>query len=150
MVNKILISIKPKFVNLMFKGMKKYEYRTKEGKFDQGAKIFVYCTSPIKKIVGFFTCGGVLVGTPNDIWAKTNQESGLNKGDFFSYYKNKEKAIAIRISNPKEFKSPCELEQMREIFKNFNPPQSFYYLNESEKYANLLSFLDSLRILNYP
>ena len=47
----ILMSIKPEYVNKIFDGTKRYEYRKKLCK-QRIDKIIVYSSSPIKKIVG--------------------------------------------------------------------------------------------------
>lgn len=141
------MSIKPKFVNQIFNKVKKYEYRTKEVRFNRGDKIFIYCTSPIKKIVGFFTFGGFEIGTPEEIWEKTHENSGIEKEEFFSYFQNQRKAIAIRIVYPKKLNNPLNLIDIKEYVKGFHPPQSFCYLRREGKFSNLLSYLESLLTL---
>jgi len=50
----ILLSIKPKYAELIKSGMKRYEFRRKISKKAGRSKIFIYSTSPVKKITGVF------------------------------------------------------------------------------------------------
>jgi len=50
----VLLSIKPKYVDLILNGEKKYEFRRKIFR-NETNKVYVYCTSPVKKIVAYFT-----------------------------------------------------------------------------------------------
>jgi predicted transcriptional regulator len=63
---KILISIKPKFVEKILSGDKKYEYRTKRPKTNINTML-IYCTSPTMKIVAEASIEHIICGTPNKI-----------------------------------------------------------------------------------
>ena len=57
----VLLSIKPQYVKLIFKGIKKYELR--KSIFKQKVKrAYIYATSPVKRIVGTFTILKVITG----------------------------------------------------------------------------------------
>ena len=51
---KILLSINPEYVKKIFSGDKEYEYRRNIFKNKEVQSIIIYCTYPIKKIVGEF------------------------------------------------------------------------------------------------
>jgi type I restriction enzyme S subunit len=52
---KVLLSIKPQYVDEIVKGNKKYEFRKKIfKKKDEVQEIYIYSTSPVKKIIGYF------------------------------------------------------------------------------------------------
>ena len=57
---KVLLSIKPEFVQEIFTGKKKYEYR--KAIFTRSVdKVVVYSTKPVGMIVGEFTVENILV-----------------------------------------------------------------------------------------
>ena len=120
----LLISIKPIYVELIKKRKKKYEFRKR--KIQQVNKVYVYETSPTKKIRLIIRFGKCLEGSPKEIWQICKKNSGMKKNDFFKYYKNKMKAYAFEILDIEEVN--IELE---EILKNNIPPQSFYYINKN-------------------
>ncbi|EGR3506369.1 hypothetical protein DC852_24550, partial [Vibrio parahaemolyticus] len=64
---KALLSIKPKYVDEIISGKKKYEFRKKIFKRDIDS-IIVYCTSPIKMVVGEIFFSETISDTPRKIW----------------------------------------------------------------------------------
>ena len=50
---RILLSIKPKYANLIIEGVKKYEFRRQIFR-KEIEKAYIYCTQPVKKIIGYF------------------------------------------------------------------------------------------------
>ena len=117
----LLISIKPVYVELIKKGTKKYEFRKQ--KIKQVNNVFVYETRPTKKITLVITFKECTEGTPKEIWNKCKKYAGINKKDFFNYYKNKKIAYAYEIKSIKE----VDIELNRIVANNI-PPQSFFYI----------------------
>ena len=125
----ILFSIKPCFVEKILSGEKLYEYRKhRPNKQNQLEWAFIYSCAPQKRIVAAFPFQEIVAGTPNDIWEKTKDFSGINETNFRSYYDNNTVAYAIVIRDLKIFESFINPWQ---IDKNFRPPQSFTYLKGS-------------------
>ncbi|WP_407282849.1 hypothetical protein V7O61_02475 [Methanolobus sp. WCC1] len=124
----VLLSIKPNFVDKIISGEKKYEFRKTEFKKRDGLnRIYIYSTSPIKKIIGSFKIGDIISGTPESIWKECRDFAGISKADFFDYFKNNDKAIAISIEDLQIFETP--INPFNE-FENFKAPQSFCYIKE--------------------
>lgn len=123
-MSKILMSIKPEFVEKILNGEKKYEYRKTLPKKNID-KIIIYSTYPIKKIVGEVEVKNVLIDNIDVIWSKTKNYSGTNKEFFLSYYKNKNKAIAYELGEIKLYNPPLLLSDFNINFS----PQSFIYLD---------------------
>lgn len=123
MENKVLLSIKPEYVNKIFLEEKLYEYRRLIFK-KKVETVVIYATSPIKKIVGEFKIVEILHETPERIWEITKDKSGIEKEKFFKYFNNLEKGYAIKIKEIKKYKDPLELVE----FNIKAAPQSFVYL----------------------
>jgi predicted transcriptional regulator len=121
-----LLSIKPQFVEKIFSGDKKYEYRKVIFSRTDVTTIVVYCTSPVGKIVGEFKIGKILKDTPEDIWQQTKRHSGVEKEFYDEYFKNRESAYAIGIIEPLLYEYP--INPYNDV--NFVAPQSFMYLNK--------------------
>ena len=64
-----LFSIRPEYVEKIFNGTKKFEYRKQPNRIPI-SKILIYETAPIMKIVGEAEVEKVLVDTPEVIWEK--------------------------------------------------------------------------------
>lgn len=123
----VLLSIKPEYVEKIFAGEKNYEYRKAIFKRTDVDKVVVYSSSPVKRIVGEFTIETILRDTPNNIWKRTSNVSGVNKGFFFEYFGERDTAYAIKISKPVLYDEPID---PRLENKNFVAPQSFMYLDD--------------------
>ena len=83
----ILMSIKPEYVNKIFSGEKKYEYRKRLCK-EKIDTIIVYSSSPIQKVVGELKIKQVLYDKKNVIWNKTYKHGGITKIKYDKYYEN--------------------------------------------------------------
>ena len=87
----ILISINPEYVERIFNGTKKYEYRRRLA--NKGVnKMIVYCTAPVKAVVGEVTVVGTMSDTPEKLWEQTKDFAGISKEKYFEYFSDKEKA----------------------------------------------------------
>ena len=126
-MRKILISIKPEYVEKIFNGTKKYEYRTKLAKRNVG-KLVVYCTTPIKKIVGEVDVVKTLTDKPDALWEKTKEFSGSEKDGYDEYFKNHKEANAYVLENPRLFDKPKLLLD----YGIKSAPQSFCYIHTNE------------------
>ena len=126
----ILLSINPEHVKNIFEGKKLYEFRKIECK-RKVDKIIIYSTSPIMKVVGEADVDEILKAHPEEVWEKTQRESGIDKSFFDKYYKNSEYAIAYKLSKIKEYKKPKSLSE----FGIKKAPQSFVYINKLEQTA---------------
>lgn len=119
----VILSIKPEFVEKIFSGKKKYEYR--KVLFRQKVDtVYIYASSPISKIVGEFKIEKVICDTPEAIWRQTKAQSGVSKVFFELYYKGKDKGVALKIKDCKEY---AESVNPTSFIPNFKVPQSFVY-----------------------
>ena len=122
----IIMSIKPKYVNRILNGTKKFEFRKNIPlKIRDVDKIFIYSTSPQKKIVGHFFFFFFYKMKINDLWYKTKKHSGIEKKDFKDYFKDKNYGFAIEIGTVVEYGIPLDF---KKIDKTGVVPQSFKYI----------------------
>lgn len=120
----VILSIKPVYANAILEGVKTVEFRKRIFKKNVD-KIFIYSSSPIKMIVGYFTFSNIVEDTPENLWKTFQKVGGINKDDFFEYYKETEKGFGIVIKEVVKFeveKDPIE------FIENFTAPQSYVYL----------------------
>lgn len=85
---KVLLSIKPKYVERIFSGNKRFEYRKVIFKKNVNTLV-IYATKPIGKIVGEIRIAKIYKDTPENIWIKTQPFSGMNHDDFLHIFKEK-------------------------------------------------------------
>ena len=122
-MSKILMSIKPEYVDKIFSGSKKYEYRKRMCK-EKIDTIIVYSSSPIQKVVGELKIKQVLYNKKSIIWDKTNRYGGITKTKYDKYYENCDYAVAYEIEK-------AILYDKQKDLKDFNvkkAPQSYVYI----------------------
>ncbi|MDD6989564.1 ASCH domain-containing protein [Ruminococcus sp.] len=120
----ILLSIKPEFVKSIFSGKKEYEFRKIKCKRDV-ERIIIYSTNPVKLIVGEAKIETVLEDDLDIIWSETKNKAGIDKEFFDEYYNGKNTAIAYKLSNVIQYKTPKSLEE----YGLTTAPQSFCYID---------------------
>jgi type I restriction enzyme S subunit len=121
----VLLSIKPKYVKSILEGEKRYEFRKTIFKNREINRIYIYSSSPVKKIVASFVIGDILEDCPSDLWDTVKEYAGINDRDFFAYFEGKSRAFAIEIHNLRELPDPID---PYETMSGFVPPQSYYYM----------------------
>lgn len=123
----VLLSIKPKYVRAILDGTKLYEFRKQIFRDRSRETVFIYSSSPEKKIVARFHIGEVVEGHPDYLWEEFRDVSGVSEPEFFGYFSGKENGFAIRIEELEEFAEPVDPYAM---FERFVPPQSFCYVDD--------------------
>lgn len=124
---KVLLSIKPEFVEKIFDGSKKYEFRKILFKNPEIKTVVIYASAPKKKIVGEFVIDQILSDKTEHLWEQTKDYSGITKEFYFSYFKHKKVANAIRIGNIIRY---CH-ERSLSDFQINQAPQSFCYIKDT-------------------
>jgi predicted transcriptional regulator len=138
----VLLSIKPKYVDLIKSGSKKYEFRRKIFRKSNNCQVFIYSTFPVKKITGVFDASVIHEDSPFKIWKMFGSYSGISKEEFFSYFEKCKTAYAIEIRNLVIFQDPRD---PSDYFHEFNAPQSYRYFNPQQR---LLPFDKDSNTLN--
>lgn len=126
---KVLLSINPEYVEKIFNGTKKFEYRKTAFRRTDIKTAVIYCTAPVMQIVGEFEIVDIVTEHPKALWDRTHEHAGIGEAFFESYYAGRTEAIAIEIGKIKRYSEPVD---PRTISVNFVAPQSFKYIAENE------------------
>lgn len=126
-MKRVLISIKPKYVDEIINNRKLYEFRKSIFKEKSISRVYIYSTKPVGKIVGYFEIDEILSDTPEKIWNICSKDGGIEEAEFFKYFEGKDKAYAIKMKNIVIFERWIVATQ-----KEFTIPQSFRYLDKEE------------------
>lgn len=125
----VLLSIKPKYADLILAGSKRVEFRRSWAA--QNVRVIVlYASSPVKMIVGAVEVDEVIVGSPSSLWKTcTERGGGLTRKELMSYFAGKSKGVAVLLG---KVIKPVENVKPTDVINNFVPPQSFRYLAATE------------------
>lgn len=74
----VILSIKPIYVQAVMLEPKKVVFRKKIFKKPVD-KAFVYSSSPVKKIIGYFAVGEIVENSMQQLWGKYNKVGGIEK-----------------------------------------------------------------------
>lgn len=125
----VLLSIKPKYADLILAGSKRVEFRRSWAAQDV-SMIVLYSSSPIQKIVGVVEVKGTVVASPTSLWKTCVEKGGgLTRQELRGYFVGKSQGIAVllgQVFKPRKYIEPSD------VIRNFIPPQSFRYLNADE------------------
>lgn len=124
---KVLLSIKPKFVQQIIDGNKRFEYRKKIFKRDVES-VVIYSTMPVGKIIGEFKIEKIINDSPEELWEQTYLYSGITKDYFLEYFSGRESGFAIKIKEFIEYSEPIN---PRVAYEKFTAPQSYKYIDST-------------------
>jgi predicted transcriptional regulator len=133
----ILLSVKPRFADLIIDGSKLAELRRTIPAQTVGT-IAIYSSSPVKGIVALADVKEIIEASPTKLWAiAKNNGSGLTRTELMLYFDSKKTGFAIMLENVRVYGKPV---QPSKVFKTFSAPQSFRYLipKELKKLEQLL------------
>ena len=135
----LLISIRPRFAEMIFAGSKTVELRRVCPKIFPGDLALVYVSSPTKELRGGFEVGKIISASPPVLWQKVGKRSGITRKEFLAYFHGKAKGHALIIKRAWKLPAPVCLKSLRRGKGGFRPPQNFHYLNRNE--SSLLASL---------
>lgn len=130
----VLFSMKPRYADLVFQGLKTAELRRRIFLSDseEDRDVFIYVSSPEQLLRGVLKVKHVWKGTPQEIWNEVSRLVHVEKKDFDAYYKSRKIAYALRIDEVYEYENPASLDTLRKKFTQFVIPQSWRYLKPEE------------------
>jgi predicted transcriptional regulator len=126
----VLLSIKPKYVEMIFAGTKRVELRRKWPIKEEIAVMVVYSSAPVQKLVGVVFIGQIEESDFDGLWALADANGGgVTYDELKSYTEGKEKVYGVMIDRVKAAEVQVD---PKDLFPNFTPPQSFLYLKPEE------------------
>lgn len=125
----VLLSIKPKFSDLILAGDKRVEFR-RTWAIDEVGLIALYASAPVQRIVAFVVVDAVVWASPTQLWNYCTRRGGaLTRRQLLEYFDGKGQGCAVLLGGVRKFAEPLD---PRTLFKDFSAPQSFRYLSAAE------------------
>jgi predicted transcriptional regulator len=125
----ILLSVKPKFADLIVDGSKLVELR-RTIPAQAVSTIAIYSSSPVQAIVALADVKETIEASPTKLWAIAKANGGgLTRAELMDYFHSKRTGFAIMLQNVRVYEKPV---LPTKIFKPFSAPQSFRYLMTKE------------------
>lgn len=125
----VLLSIKPKYADLILAGTKKVELRRSWPSNDIGVMV-LYSSSPVQRLVGIAYVDRVNEANVAGLWKLARDNGGgVTRDELTEYFAGKKTAYGIMIKSVKT--AQCAADP-KDLFPDFSPPQSYLYLSPSD------------------
>ena len=127
-----LLSIKPRYVAEIKEGKKIYEFRKKIPNFASSEisnKILIYCSKPVKSIIGEFIVEKV-ISLPFNLLMEEIEASDSYKIRLKNYFGEATVCHALKISEFKEYRKDITLEYLRKEITGFSASQNYRFLKD--------------------
>lgn len=125
MGRKIMLAIKPEYVEKIFDGLKRYEYRRKCPNHPI-SQIVIYETAPVSKVVGTVDVDEMLGTSPHVLYDMTKKFAGISEYGYNDYFKGSNVAYAYSLNHPVIFSRPASIKE----YGLRGAPQSYVYLED--------------------
>ena len=125
----VLLSIKPRYADLILAGTKRVELRRSWPSNDIGVMV-LYSSAPTQKLVGIAYVDRVNEADVEGLWRLAlDYGGGVSREELIEYFEGKKLAYGILI---KAARTAQRAVDPKDLFPGFIPPQSFQYLNPQE------------------
>lgn len=121
----ILISLESRHADNIFSGRKRVELRRRTMNVSPGTTLWIYVKLPVGSIVGHARIEKVHTSSPAALWKRYGSVSGLSRNEFFSYFRDAERGIALVLERSTRLRISLSLESLRKVDEGFQPPQFF-------------------------
>jgi len=120
-----LMSIRPRFAQLIIAGKKKVEFRKVKFR-EEISHVVIYATAPVQQVLGYFDVAYVDEDSPERLWNRYGMDGGISYDELRAYYACSRRGIAIGVGKVRVFRKPVSLSA---VYDAPTPPQSFTYLS---------------------
>jgi predicted transcriptional regulator/N-acetylglutamate synthase-like GNAT family acetyltransferase len=128
----LLMSLKPKWAQAILQGRKRVEIRRSFSRQWTHRPVFLYSTSPVKRIVGEAKIGAVVEASPEEIWSFYSEAIGCAWEEFDGYTRGAEQVYAIELEDPRAYSPELSLSDLQAMVgERLRPPQSYAKLSSS-------------------
>ena len=135
-----LLSIKPKYADLILAGSKRIELRRSWTDEDIGVLV-LYSSAPVQRLVGVAYIDTVRIEPPDKLWKLAEEfGGGVTREEFDGYFAGQRKTFGIMIKSV----DVAELQiDPKVVFEEFVPPQSYMYLDPLKYHSIFQSMFPS-------
>lgn len=133
----LLLSVRPRFAELIMSGSKTAEVRRQRPSAEPGAPVIIYATQPVAAVIGTARIIDVYHGNPGDIWAQHHDALAISREEFDDYVAGTVVTHVFTLDDVQRLGDPLTLEEMRTA-SGFQPPRSYRYVTRTEmcKFVN--------------
>ncbi len=136
----LVMSIKPRFADLILQGLKLVEFRRSFSRKYEGATALFYVSKPVGSFMFTAKIAGAERASKGELWSSYGDQGGIGRDTFERYFDGRQGGYAVRLSDIRVLDPPIGLVEARELFPQLGPPQSFKTIRSEPALAEFLSF----------
>ena len=137
----VLLSIKPKYAEMIFAGEKKVELRRSWPIKEDVGVMIVYASAPVQKLIGIVYIDHVEECDFERLWAISEAHGGgVTYDELKAYTSGKKSVFGVMIERARTAEVQID---PKDLFQDFVPPQSFLYLKPEEFHRVMQSMFPS-------
>lgn len=127
----LLFSVRPIFVDRLLEGAKRVELRRMRPDVTPGMDALIYSSTPTKALLASAVVDRVEASGVEALWPRVRDAAGVTRSEYSAYFEGTERAVGIWLSDVRALKRPLGLQELRERWPWFRPPQSYCYVRAS-------------------
>jgi predicted transcriptional regulator len=127
----VLLSVKPRYANALLDGTKTAEIRRRFPDLPLGTVVFVYASSPERRLIGTFAIRGIRRLPADRLWAAYPGQLALTRQEVRDYLRGRREGVAIETADVVRWRRPVTLAEFR-LHSGIDVPQSWRYINEAQ------------------
>ena len=135
----VLISIKPRYAELIERGEKRVEFRRRFPSHWSAGRAFFYVTLPVRALALSARISAVTRADPAQLWAQFGHQSGATRIEFDDYFAGAHRGVALVLEDVHRLAPVIALDDPRLQELNFRPPQSLTVLPAASALLKLLN-----------
>jgi len=93
----------------------------------KGIKVYIYESSPTRKIIGYFIIEKISCGIPKKLWEKNKIKIAISKQEFNKYCEKHDKIYGIHIEALHLYNKGIEIDYLKNKISKWYPPQNMSY-----------------------
>lgn len=128
-MRRVLLSIKPGFVEKIFSNDKTVELRKRIPNLVKGDELLIYASAPVMAIVGAVEVTDVVQQSPDDLWRMVRAHAAVEQDFFAEYYQDHSTAYGIFLGRTRLYSKEYSLSRLRKSWPGFVPPQNYRYIH---------------------
>jgi predicted transcriptional regulator len=112
----------------MLDGTKRVELRRIRPDVSPGIDVLIYSSTPTMALLASAVVERIEESAVETLWRRVRDAAGVSRTEYLAYFAGAGRAVAIWLSQVRAFERPLGLQELRERWPWFRPPQSYCYI----------------------
>ncbi|TPV93181.1 MAG: hypothetical protein B7733_21690 [Myxococcales bacterium FL481] len=122
----VLLPLRPRFAQAIYRGTKRYELRRRRMRVRSGSIVWIYESAPVGKVTGSFAVKCVHWGSPAELLSLCSDDP--DQAAYPPYLDGVQLGTALEVADPLRWPRPYALDEI--CGRPTRAPQSYCFLRE--------------------